>query len=54
MLIYKFNVIKLKMKCEKCSNEAEYNYEYFSKPAYCRKHKNHFMIYKTDNICCIL
>lgn len=47
-------VIKLKMKCINCSCEAEYNYEYYSNPAYCRKHKNQFMIYKTENTCCIL
>ncbi len=42
------------MKCIKnCSNEAEYNYIYYSNPAYCRKHKNDKMIYKSQmNIIC--
>lgn len=44
------------MKCntQECLNEAEYNYEYYSNPACCRKHKNSQMIYKTENACVIL
>ena len=45
------------MKCiseEKCYNIAEYNYEYNSNPAYCKKHKNNQMVRKTEISCIIL
>lgn len=42
------------MKCINCSNEAEYNYEYYSRAEYCKNHKNSHMIYKTENNCIIL
>jgi hypothetical protein len=43
------------MKCtySKCYNVAEYNYKYYSKPAYCNKHKNDKMVTKSE-ICIIL
>ena len=37
-----------------CTNEAEYNYKYYSNPAYCRNHKNKQMVYKKQNICMIM
>lgn len=44
------------MKCtiSDCNIEAEYNYQYYSKPEYCKNHKNDLMIYKNENICVIL
>ena len=44
------------MKCRisDCKNEAEYNYQYYSYPEYCKRHKNNQMIYKNENICVIL
>ena len=42
------------MKCINCRNEAEYNYEYYSNPAYCKKHKNEGMVYKKYDMCIIL
>jgi hypothetical protein len=45
------------MKCisdNKCNNIAEYNYEYYSNPAYCSKHKTKQMVRKTEMSCIIL
>jgi len=44
------------MECmiTECKNKPEYNYEYYSNPAYCRKHKNEQMVRKNENICVIL
>lgn len=44
------------MKCVeyKCNNVAEYNYNYYSKPLYCSKHKNSQMNIKSEIICNIL
>ncbi len=44
------------MNCVKptCRNIAEYNYEHYSNPAYCSKHKNSNMSYKREYNCIIL
>ena len=44
------------MKCiiHNCNNIAEYNYNYYSRPAYCVKHKNNKMNIKSELICIIL
>ena len=44
------------MKCiyDDCRNIAEYNYSYYSKPAYCCKHNKSGMVYKNDHGCKIL
>ena len=39
---------------DNCNNIAEYNYNYYSRPAYCVKHKNNKMNIKSELICIIL
>ena len=52
--VHSINYKLIMKKCKKCSNVAEYDYKYYSNPAYCRKHKNSQMVYKKANLCSIL